>query len=97
MFSFSFREHSGALFDLTKKVPNSATENDFPSAEKTDSICHTYYRILGAVERFKGSGGGGKGKGHWNLGERKVEDRFFKHLKEMKPILSTYKTQRFKL
>lgn len=39
-----------------------------PFAEKTDSICHAYYRILGGVERLKGSGGGGKGKGQSSPG-----------------------------
>lgn len=33
-----------------KKVPNSATEN----AEKTDFVCHIYYRILEGVEKVQG-------------------------------------------
>lgn len=58
-----------------------------PFAEKTDLICHTYYRIVGGVERCKRSGGVGKGRGS-GVQERKVENRFSKHLKERELIPS---------
>lgn len=59
-----------------KKVPNSATEN----AEKTDFVCHIYYRILEGLKRFKDNGGGGKRRGS-QIQEGKAENTFCKHLK----------------
>jgi len=50
-------------------------------------MCHTYFRIFGGIERFKGSGGAGKGRSS-GVQERKVENKFSKHLKEKQPILS---------
>lgn len=58
-----------------------------PFAEKTDSICPTCYRLLRGVERFKGSVEGDRGGGS-QVQEGKTEDKFSKHLKEEKPILS---------
>ena len=55
--------------------------------KKTDWMCHTYFRIFGGTERFKGSGGAGKGRSR-GVQEKKVENEFSKHLKEKQPILS---------
>ena len=42
-----------------------------PFAEKTDLICHTYYRILGGVEGFRESDGARKkGRGRVSRTEK---------------------------
>ena len=58
-----------------------------PFVEKTDLMCHAYFRIFGGTERFKVSGGAGKGRSR-GVQERKVENKFSKHLKEKQPILN---------